>query len=301
MAPVSIVQELKACIEKALQKREKRFAIFPFGDIGMQAKNLLTGAYGIEPEYILDNNLCQYNPHIRPLSILKDAEKDGLVLLLACENPDIYPQLKAIALTYMPENAILELNRMTKIDYSSMTKIGKYSYGPLCNHWLVESVGAFDSFAAGSDVVENHATKYISTHPFLYYGHEHNTAHVKMYDQYQDADWYFPGVKPHGKAHKLRRITIGNDVWLGHNVIITNGANIGNGVIAGAGSIITKDVPDYAIVVGVPARIIRYRFNPEQIAALNRIKWWNWSDKKIREKYEDFYLPIDEFIRINDK
>lgn len=72
------------------------------------------------------------------------------------------------------------------------------------------------------------------------------------------------------------RSRIGNDVWLGRNVIVTNYANIGNGVIAGAGTIITKDVPDYAFVVGAPARIIRYRYSPEEIAALNKIAWWDW-------------------------
>ncbi|NLZ49867.1 MAG: hypothetical protein GX895_14010 [Clostridiales bacterium] len=89
---------------------------------------------------------------------------------------------------------------------------------------------------------------------------------------------------------------MGNDVWLGRNVTITNGANIGNGVIAGAGAVITKDVPDYAIVVGAPAKIVRYRYNPEQIEALNRICWWDWSDEQIRERYDDFFLPIDDFI-----
>ncbi|WP_373432803.1 antibiotic acetyltransferase [Clostridium sp. N3C] len=77
---------------------------------------------------------------------------------------------------------------------------------------------------------------------------------------------------------------------------MTNGANIGNGVIAGAGAVITKDVPDYAIVVGAPAKIVRYRYNPEQIEALNRICWWDWSDEQIRERYDDFFLPIDDFI-----
>lgn len=108
-------------------------------------------------------------------------------------------------------------------------------------------------------------------------------------------------MSPKGSAEKVRRIKIGNDVWLGKNVIITNGANIGNGVIAGAGSIITKDVPDYAVVVGAPARIIRYRYTAEQIESLNKIQWWNWSDEEIRERFNDFYLPIDEFIKKYDK
>ena len=87
-----------------------------------------------------------------------------------------------------------------------------------------------------------------------------------------------------------------NVFWLGRNVIITNGANIGNGVIAGAGAIITKDVPDYAVVLGVPARIVRYRYTKEQIEKLNKIAWWNWSDEVIRKRYNDFFIKIDEII-----
>lgn len=60
---------------------------------------------------------------------------------------------------------------------------------------------------------------------------------------------------------------------------------------------ITKDIPDYAIVMGVPARIVKFRYTEEEIAELNKIKWWEWSDDKIRERYDDFYLPIKEFIR----
>ena len=59
---------------------------------------------------------------------------------------------------------------------------------------------------------------------------------------------------------------------------------------------ITKDVPDYAVVAGVPARIIRYRYTPKQINELNQIAWWNWTDDEIRDRYDDFYLPVDEFI-----
>ncbi len=117
------------------------------------------------------------------------------------------------------------------------------------------------------------------------------------HDPFVEADWFFPGVIPKGERHKERRITVGNDVWLGRNVIITNYANIGDGVIAAAGAIITKDVPDFAIVAGVPARILKYRFSPEEIRELKRIAWWNWEDDKIREYYDDFFLPVEEFIR----
>lgn len=93
----------------------------------------------------------------------------------------------------------------------------------------------------------------------------------------------------------MKKSVIGHDVWIGKNVIISNGANIGNGVIAAAGAVITKDVPDYAIVGGVPARIIRYRYTPEQIGTLNRIQWWNWTDdeKKYCKNSGGFYVSVD--------
>lgn len=179
------------------------------------------------------------------------------------------------------------------------TKIGKYSAGSLCqNHQLIESIGAFCSFAEGCCVHGNHPMEYITTHTMLYKGSPNAPLENSMpYEEYRDAPWYFPGVEPKGKIRNERRITIGNDVWLGRNVIIVNYSNIGNGVIAGAGAIITHDVPDYAIVVGAPARIIRYRYNQEQIKALNEIAWWDWPDEIIRERFDDFYLPVDEFIK----
>lgn len=86
-------------------------------------------------------------------------------------------------------------------------------------------------------------------------------------------------------------------MWLGQNVIITNYSDIGNGVIAGAGAVITKSVPDYAILAGIPARIIGFRYSEDEIACLNRISWWDWTDKEIAERYDDLYLPVQEFIK----
>lgn len=85
-------------------------------------------------------------------------------------------------------------------------------------------------------------------------------------------------------------------MWLGRNVLITNSANIGNGVIGAGGAVITKDVPEYAVVAGVPSKIIRFRYTTEEIASLNKIAWWDWTDEEIRSRYDDFYLPIGEFI-----
>lgn len=93
------------------------------------------------------------------------------------------------------------------------------------------------------------------------------------YEAWESEEWYIPGLVPQGKVPGVHRITIGNDVWLGANVIITNYSDIGDEVIAAAGAVITKSVSAYAIVAGVQARIIRFRYNAKQIEDLERIKW----------------------------
>jgi len=84
-------------------------------------------------------------------------------------------------------------------------------------------------------------------------------------------------------------ISIGHDVWIGDNVVVLPNIRIGNGACIGAGAIVTKDVPDYAIVGGNPARIIKYRFSEQQITTLNEIQWWNWDDEKIRQNRKFFF------------
>ena len=81
---------------------------------------------------------------------------------------------------------------------------------------------------------------------------------------------------------------IGNDVWIGANVVIMNEISVGDGAVIGAGSIVTKDVPPYAIVVGSPARIIRYRFEKEEIEFLLNFRWWDKDSNWIKDNYLKF-------------
>lgn len=83
------------------------------------------------------------------------------------------------------------------------------------------------------------------------------------------------------------RISIGHDVWIGHSAIVMQGVRIGHGAVVGAGAIVTRDVPDYAIVAGNPAAIIRYRFDEATIAGLVDSAWWDMAD--------------DELINLGDK
>lgn len=91
-------------------------------------------------------------------------------------------------------------------------------------------------------------------------------------------------------------ITIGNDVWVGIGVTILYGVKIGNGVTVAAGSVVTKDVPDYCVVGGVPASIIKRKCSEEEAKEMNIIAWWDWPEDVIAERQKDFEMKIPEFI-----
>jgi len=95
---------------------------------------------------------------------------------------------------------------------------------------------------------------------------------------------------------ELRGITIGNDVWIGMNSTILYGVKIGNGVTVAAGSVVTCDIPDYCVVGGVPARIIKRKCTEEEAMVMNKIAWWDWDESLVDERYDDFKLSIPEFI-----
>jgi len=93
-------------------------------------------------------------------------------------------------------------------------------------------------------------------------------------------------------------VRIGNDVWLGEGVTILSGVSIGDGAIIGAKCVVAKNIPPYAIAVGNPFKILKYRFTEAQISALLEIKWWDWDSSKIKLFENDLMLnQIDEFIR----
>lgn len=312
---MTIVNEIKEKIEYCLKKlggEDKCIIIYPYGDIGMQVKRILNECYGMQEAFIIDNHLCEFNPYIKSSSFLQEMDDDKYMIFIATLDGDLEKKIKDNLLEFWnADNMVSLIKEPLKImkpqnenklkTVKPNTKVGKYSYGPLCASHFVESVGAFCSFAAGCIAVPNHPMEYIATHPLMYGDKRVNESVLYEWDEHEGRSFYFKGVTPRAKCPKDNRVIIGNDVWLGQNVIITNGAKIGNGVVAGAGSVITKDIPDYAVVAGVPAKVIRYRYTPNEIEALNRIQWWNWTDEQIRERYDDLYLPIKEFIEKYDK
>lgn len=148
-------------------------------------------------------------------------------------------------------------------------KVGKYTYGyEYLNSKYLVSVGSFCSIASGQTIVPNdHKLDWVTTSPI---------ASLKEFS-FTDQDYmhkYCPDEK--------RKITVGNDVWIGANCIIFEGVTIGDGAVIAAGSVVRKDVPPYAVVGGVD-KIIKYRFSQETIEKLLEIQWWNWEDSKIKE------------------
>lgn len=134
----------------------------------------------------------------------------------------------------------------------------------------------------------NHPTNtFVSTHPtFFSTGKQNGTSYVERNKfpehKYVDGKW---------------NVMIGNDVWIGGCVTLLEGISIGDGVIIAAGAVVTRDVEPYSIIGGVPARVIRYRFDPEEISELLNIKWWNWNYDYIAASAEHFE-SMEEFRRI---
>lgn len=150
-----------------------------------------------------------------------------------------------------------------------------YEYGSLRSHVLI---GRYTSIASGIsfEVGMNHPYREVTTYPFL------------DFDIIR-AGW--DGDKAHAYDQNHYQIIIGNDVWIGARAILLGGVHVGNGAVIGAGAVVAKDVPPYAIVVGNPARVVKYRFPADVIEKLQRIKWWYWDPKIIEERRPEFKDP----------
>ncbi len=106
-----------------------------------------------------------------------------------------------------------------------------------------------------------------------------------------------------GELKQLRQeniVTIGNDVWIGHNVIIVGNLNVGNGAVLAAGSVVTKDVEPYSIVAGVPAKLIRKRFSAQIIKEIEDLEWWDKNDEELKKLKPLFFKDFSKIQSIYD-
>ncbi|AXT86209.1 hypothetical protein C6I20_14145 [Aeromicrobium sp. A1-2] len=112
-------------------------------------------------------------------------------------------------------------------------------------------------------------------------GGQHGVDRVTTYPH--RINWGMEGAGTDGFPNSGPDTHVGSDAWTAENSLMMSGITIGDGAIIAAGAVVTKDVPPYAIFGGNPAKLIRYRFDEDQIAALLEIAWWNWSDEEVRE------------------
>ena len=149
--------------------------------------------------------------------------------------------------------------------------IGAHSY--IANNTDIENaeIGKYCSIADHCRIgMSGHSLSYLSTSPIF----------TQTINGLQEC-WIDKDVFEHRDAEE--RAYLGNDVWIGSHALINGGVHIGNGACVAAGAVVVKDVPPYAIVGGVPAKVIRYRFPEDVIAKLQELKWWDLPEEKLKE------------------
>jgi len=141
-------------------------------------------------------------------------------------------------------------------------------------------IGKFCSISHGVKIgLGPHPLNFFSTSPVFYEPYR-GFVDKQLYNEFEDKGY----------------TEIGNDVLIGANAIILAGVKVGNGAVIGAGSVVTKDVPSYAIVAGNPAKIIKYRFNKEVIQKLEKLKWWDLNIECIL-KFQKYFNNVENFIK----
>jgi acetyltransferase-like isoleucine patch superfamily enzyme len=158
-------------------------------------------------------------------------------------------------------------------------EIGRYTHGAFKIDGSIAPgtrVGAFCSVAPGVRLGgSNHPLEWVSTHAF----------------QYLSNRGFVPEDNWELRTELNAPVVIEDDVWLGTNALVLPGVTVHRGAVVGAGAVVTRDVPPYAIAAGVPARVVRKRLPDEQIEALLEIDWPSWDDETIRQRIRHFYDP----------
>jgi len=162
--------------------------------------------------------------------------------------------------------------------------------------YLVKDVEVFNAEVGKFANVASHVRINPTNHPMwratLHHFTYRSKSHFMGHDDYDEevANW-----------RNEHRVIIGPDVWIGHGAVLMPGVSVGTGAIIGSGSVVTKNVPDYAIVAGNPAKLIRRRVSEETEAALKRVAWWDWSRDELISALADFRaLDADAFARKYD-
>jgi len=179
-----------------------------------------------------------------------------------------------------------ELGRWTEIAARTVVTesvLGDYSYIMNDSEVIYSDIGRFCSIAAHTRVNPGqHPLQRVALHHFSY--------RSSLFGMGPDDSAFFDGRRAH-------RVRMEHDVWVGHGAIIQGGVSVGSGAVIGSGAVVTRDVAPFAIVVGVPARPIRYRFSGPIMERLLELGWWHWSHEKLAAALPDIRnLEVEAFL-----
>lgn len=176
------------------------------------------------------------------------------------------------------------LGEYVKIEKSSM---GYGTYIASNSKIFNSQIGRYTCIANNVEIIRgtHPSSRFVSVHP-AFFSEENYSAGFSYVNKQKFIEREFID------SEKEISVVVGNDVWIGYGAKIVEGITIGNGAVVAAGAIVTKDVPPYAIVGGVPAKVIKYRFSEEDIEFLLRLCWWDKSEEWIKE-YAEYFEDIE--------
>jgi phosphonate metabolism protein (transferase hexapeptide repeat family) len=209
---------------------------------------------------------------------LQNDEGEARVKDLKAEAPCVHPDC---AITDVTFGGWCEVGRGSRLAHVAF---GDYSYCDRYCDIANARVGKFANIASFVRIgATDHPLDRASLHHFMY------RSAAYWPDAADDADWF--------AKRRARRVVIGHDTWIGHNAQIKPEVTVGHGAVVAAGAVVTKDVPAYAIVAGVPARVIRMRLPEDLAARMIALSWWDWDHARLRAALEDFRsLPVADFL-----